>query len=103
MTGGRSPPQLCFSLSWQDSLSTAAALIFSLELGVIRHRPPFPVVKFFGQRCSNVEAVSWRRAGDRHIWPEPALVARTCSPARLLGFLKFVGTPRCNDARRRRS
>jgi hypothetical protein len=31
---------------------------------------------------------------------EPALVARTCSPAKLLGFLKFVGTPRCNDSRR---
>ena len=28
MTGGRSPPQLCFSLSWQDSSSTAAALTF---------------------------------------------------------------------------
>jgi hypothetical protein len=25
---------------------------------------------------------------------EPALVARTCSPAKLLGSLKFVGTPR---------
>src|SRR5258706_16026685 len=31
---------------------------------------------------------------------EPALVARTCSPAKLLGFLKLVGTPWCNDARR---
>ena len=31
---------------------------------------------------------------------EPALVARTCSPAKLLGFLKFVGALRCNDARR---
>src|SRR5262249_45938469 len=31
---------------------------------------------------------------------EPALVARTCSPAKLLGFLKLAGTPRCNDARR---
>src|SRR5262245_12012532 len=31
---------------------------------------------------------------------EPALVARTCSPAKLLGFPKFVGTPRCSDARR---
>jgi len=28
MTGGRSPPQLCFSLSWLDSSSTAAALTF---------------------------------------------------------------------------
>jgi len=28
MTGDRSPPQLCFSLSWQDSSSTAAVLIF---------------------------------------------------------------------------
>src|SRR5215831_21090980 len=32
--------------------------------------------------------------------PEPALVARTCSPAKLLRFPKFVGTPRCSDARR---
>ena len=31
---------------------------------------------------------------------EPALVARCCSPAKLLGFRKLVGTPRCNDARR---
>jgi hypothetical protein len=30
---------------------------------------------------------------------EPALVARTCRPAKLLGFPKLVGTPRCNDAR----
>ena len=32
---------------------------------------------------------------------EPALVARCCSPAKLLGFPKLVGIPRCNDARRR--
>jgi hypothetical protein len=31
---------------------------------------------------------------------EPVLVARTCGPANLLGFLNLVGTPRCNDARR---
>jgi hypothetical protein len=32
---------------------------------------------------------------------EPALVARCCSPAKLLlGFPKFVGIPRCNDHRR---
>jgi hypothetical protein len=31
---------------------------------------------------------------------EPALVACCCSPAKLLGFPKLVGTPRCNDARR---
>jgi hypothetical protein len=31
---------------------------------------------------------------------ESALVARCCSPAKLLGFPKLVGTPRCNDARR---
>src|SRR5262249_15822184 len=30
----------------------------------------------------------------------PALFARTCSPAKLIGFLEFVGTPRRNDARR---
>jgi len=27
-----------------------------LELGVIRYRPPVPVVKFFGQRCPNIKA-----------------------------------------------
>src|SRR5262249_62358051 len=31
---------------------------------------------------------------------ERALVARTCSPAKLPGLVKFGGTPRCNDARR---
>jgi hypothetical protein len=31
---------------------------------------------------------------------EPALVARTCTPAKLLGCPKFVGTPRCNVERR---
>src|SRR5262249_10869933 len=34
---GRSPPQLCFSLSWLDSSSTAPALIFrSLCVGGLR-------------------------------------------------------------------
>jgi hypothetical protein len=37
-------------------------------------------------------------ARDRHIGHEPALATRTCSPAKLLGFPKFVGTLRCNDA-----
>src|SRR5262249_26879413 len=58
MTGDRSPPQLCFSLSWQDSSFTAAVLIFRsgrlvgqavvalLELGVIGHRPPVSAAKF---------------------------------------------------------
>jgi hypothetical protein len=32
---------------------------------------------------------------------EPALVARCCSPAKLLGFPKLVGIRRCNDSRRR--
>ena len=37
MTGGRSPPQLCFSLSWLDSSSTAAALTFRpLYIGALR-------------------------------------------------------------------
>jgi hypothetical protein len=39
-------------------------------------------------------------ASDGHIGHEPALVARTCGSAELLGFLKFVGAPRRNDARR---
>jgi hypothetical protein len=46
MTVGRSPPQLCFSLSWLDSSSTAAALTFrSLCIGALRarlgHRPDY--------------------------------------------------------------
>ena len=55
-------------------------------------------------------ALSERRGGLEFGWEakpetdtfghEPALVARTCSPAKLLGLLKFVGTPRYNDARR---
>ena len=55
-------------------------------------------------------ALSERRGGLEFGWEakpetdtfghEPALVARTCSPANLLGLLKFVGTSRCNDARR---
>jgi hypothetical protein len=31
---------------------------------------------------------------------ESALVARCCSPAKLLSFPKLAGTPQCNDARR---
>ena len=57
-----------------------------------------------------LDSVAQRQGGLEFSWAakpetdtfghEPALVARTCSPANLLGFLKFVGTPRCNDARR---
>jgi hypothetical protein len=36
----------------------------------------------------------------RDIWHESALVTCTCSPVKLLGLLKFGGTPRYNDARR---
>src|SRR5215475_4982724 len=36
MIGDRSPPQLCFSLSWQDSSSTAAALIFRCDVSLVR-------------------------------------------------------------------
>jgi hypothetical protein len=78
----------------------------TLELGVIRHRAPVPVGKIFWT------ALSERRGALEFCWAanpetgtfghEPALVGRTCSPAKLLGYLKFVSTPRCNDARRRR-
>jgi hypothetical protein len=54
--------------------------------------------------------LSERRGGLKFGWAakpetdalghEPALVARNCTPAKLLGFLKLVGTPRYNDARR---
>jgi hypothetical protein len=52
--------------------------------------------------------LSEHRSGLEFSWaakPEPETdtfghEARTCSPAQLLGFLKFVGTSRCNDARR---
>jgi hypothetical protein len=37
-----------------------------------------------------------RRSQRQTFGHEPALVARTCSPAKLLGFVKFVGTPWCN-------
>ena len=37
---------------------------------------------------------------DRDICHEPAVVTRTFSPAKLLGPLKFGGTPRYNDAQR---
>src|SRR5215472_4205619 len=65
----------------------------------IRHRPLVPV-------DSVVRTSRWARmqlggeARDRDIWHEPALVSRTCGPVKLLGLLKFGGTPRYNDARR---
>src|SRR5262249_32874417 len=115
MTGGRSPPQFCFSLSWLDSSSMAAALTFlSLFLGVLR--PPRLMHggrKPLRRSGSHGTARAWRHStsasGSAH-WAakpetgtfghEPALIARTCSPAKLLGFLKFVGAPRFSDARR---
>ena len=36
----------------------------------------------------------------RDIWHGSALVTCTCNPVKLLGLLKFGGTPRYNDARR---
>jgi hypothetical protein len=35
---------------------------------------------------------------DEHIGHEPALVARSCSSAKLLGCVSVVGTPGCHDA-----
>src|SRR6516162_2833018 len=79
MTGGRSPLQLYFSLSWQDLSSTAAAAarwsggcVAPLELRVIRHRPRFRPLNFLD---SVVRTSKWARiqlggeARDRHIWP----------------------------------
>ena len=70
----------------------------------IRPRPLVPSLNFL----DNVVGTSGRgrirlggEARDRLICGhETALVARTCSPAKLLGSLKFVGAHRCNDARR---
>ena len=62
----------------------------------------FPLVpKFFGRRCPNGEParIRWGPKPETNTFGhEPALVARCCSSARLLGFPKWVGTPRCNDA-----
>src|SRR5215831_6921560 len=56
MTGGRSPPQLYFSLSWQDLSSTAAAFTFrSLCIGALQVAPV--------RRKPRVgQAVVWRRS-----------------------------------------
>ena len=57
MTGDRSPPQLCFSLSWQDSSSTAAALTFrSLCIGALQAAPV---------DASNEAAMAWRRTSEQ--------------------------------------
>jgi hypothetical protein len=70
----------------------------------IRHRPLVPSLYFLDSVVRTSRQARIRLGGearDRLICGhETALVARTCSPAKLLGFLKFVGTPRCNDARR---
>src|SRR5262249_42440974 len=76
-------------------------------------RPPF--LRAFDIGLGSGRLIFWiasseHRSGLEFSWAakpetdtfghEPALVARTCSPAKLLGFLKFVGAPRCSDARR---
>jgi len=74
-----------------------------LEVGVIGHRPPVPVVKFLDTLSERRGGLEFGRAAKPEtdtFGHEPALVARTCSPAKLLGFPKFVGAPRCSDARR---
>src|SRR6266511_1736119 len=69
----------------------------------IQHRPPAPL-NFLDSVARTSRRARIRLGGearDRLICGhETALVARTCGPTKLLGFLKFVGTPRCNDARR---
>src|SRR5262245_64563905 len=91
--------QLYFSLSWQDLSSTAAAAarwsggcVAPLELRVIRHRPRFRPLNFF-------DSVVRTKPEKDTFGHEPALVARTCSPAKLPCFLKFVCAPWCSDAR----
>src|SRR5262249_2880978 len=80
-----------------------SGVIAPLELGVIRHRPPVPAVKFFGKRSRRAEFSQAAKPETGIFGHEPTLVAHTCSRAKLLGFLKCVGTPRYNDARRGRS
>jgi hypothetical protein len=68
----------------------------------IQHRPPAPL-NFLDSvvRTSSGLEFGWAGKPETDTFGhELALVARTCSPAKLLGFLKFVGAPRCNDARR---
>jgi len=58
-------------------------------------------LQFFGsERRRKLELGGGPRPETDKFGQEPALVARCCSPAKLLGFPKLVGTPRCNDARR---
>jgi hypothetical protein len=52
------------------------------------------------ERRGGLELGRRTKPGTDTFGHEPALVARYCSPAKLLGFPKLVGTPRCNDARR---
>src|SRR5215831_14124629 len=74
-----------------------------LELGGIRHRPRFRSLNFLDSvvRTSRRARIQLGgEAGTDTFGHEPALVAGTCSPAKLLGLLKFVRAPRCNDTRR---
>jgi hypothetical protein len=73
-------------------------------LGIIQRRPPAPLI-FWTALSERPGGLEFGSAGkrDRHIGHEPPLVACTCSPAKLLGFLNLVGTTRCSDARRGRS
>ena len=50
------------------------------------------------ERRGGLELDGAAKGRDRSFGHEPALVARCCSPAKLLGFPKLVGPPRCNDA-----
>ena len=58
----------------------------------------FRSLKFFWTALSERQGgleFSWAAKPETDTFGhEPALAARTCSPANLLGFLKFVGTPR---------
>src|SRR5262249_13716108 len=111
MTGGRSPLQLYFFIILAGLIvhgSGGRALVRRLcgAARVSRHSTSasVPAVKFFGQRRPNIEVgleFSWAAKPETDTFGhEPALVARTCSPAKLPGFLRFVGAPRCSDARR---
>src|SRR5262245_61582436 len=65
-----------------------------LELGVIRHRPPVPIVKFFGQRCPNIEvgldSVGRRSQRQTHLTMNLLLLLALAVPLSCLAFLSLL-------------
>ena len=97
-------------LSVRVELSPGIKLLFTGA----RDKPPRSSVPCRATLC-NLPTIFWTALSERRralelgggpkpetdtFGHEPALVARGCSPAKLLDFPKLVGTPRRNDARR---